>query len=136
VSPASEILVFQVGPRIYGTPVGAVSRIGGPEGSGPGEAITATALGEPFDRHRGLVVRCEDGERVLVVDQVIGVRSVPEADLRPLPPLAAQCLASSAVTGLAFLDDAPTLLVDLLTLIREQRRPGAGERPPRRPDDA
>ncbi|HEY6106538.1 MAG TPA: hypothetical protein VIV59_11180, partial [Anaeromyxobacteraceae bacterium] len=61
----------------------------------------------------------------LLVDQVLGVREVAAADLRPLPPLAAHCLASGAVTGLALVDEAPTLLVDLATLIREQLRGGA-----------
>jgi chemotaxis signal transduction protein len=66
-----------------------------------------------------------------VVDHVVGVRSVPRADVRPLPPLAVHCLPSSAVVGFALLDDLPTLLVDLPTLLREQR-PGSTAGPERK----
>ncbi|HEY6105724.1 MAG TPA: hypothetical protein VIV59_07070, partial [Anaeromyxobacteraceae bacterium] len=62
------------------------------------------------------------GDRTLMVDQVLGVRDVPEADLRPLPPLAAHCLGSAAVTGLALVDEVPTPLLDLATLIQEELR--------------
>lgn len=121
----AEILLFQVGARVYAAQVGDVRRIGSAARGDLAGALTATALGEPFEALRGIVVTCHDGDRTLAVDQVLGVREVAEADLRPLPPLAAHCLASAAVTGLALVDEVPTLLVDLSTLIREELRGGA-----------
>jgi len=83
--------------------------------------VGATALGTPFARRRGIVVgdHAAGTERALAVDQVIGVRSVPESDVHPLPAFAAACLRSAAVTGFVLVDDAPTLLIDLPTLVRE-----------------
>lgn len=118
---ASEILLFQVGARAYASEVYDVRRIETPSRQ-RGDQVSGTVLGQPFAPDRGIVVDCGDGtERTLVVDNVIGVRSVPHDDLRPLPPLAAECMASSAITGLALLDEVPMLLVDLPTLLREQR---------------
>jgi chemotaxis signal transduction protein len=117
----AEILMFQVGARVYAAQVDDVRRIAPADWDRAG-AIAATALGRPFDAQRGIVVACPGGDQILAVDQVLGVREVAEADLRPLPPLAAQCLASAAVTGLAILDEAPTPLLDLATLIQEELR--------------
>jgi chemotaxis signal transduction protein len=77
----------------------------------------------PFERLRGIVVASrEDGvERTLVVDRVLGVRTVPEEDVHPLPAFAAECLESPAVTGFILLDESPTLLVDLQTVVRGRR---------------
>ncbi len=121
---SAEILLFQVGPRVYAAQVDDVRRIA-PAGWDEAGAIVATALGQPFQPQRGIVVCCAGGDQVLAVDQVLGVRQVAESDLRPLPPLAAQCLGSAAVTGLALVDEAPTPLVDLATLIQEELRGGA-----------
>jgi len=118
----TEILLFQVGARVYAAQVGDVRRIGSAARGDLAGAIAATALGAPFEGLRGIVVTCDGGDRTLVVDQVLGVREVAQADLRPLPPLAALCLGSAAVTGLALVDEAPTPLVDLATLIREELR--------------
>jgi chemotaxis signal transduction protein len=120
----AEILLFQVGARVYAAQVDDVRRIA-PAAWDEVGAIVDTALGQPFHPHRGIVVCCPDGDQVLAVDQVLGVRQVAEADLRPLPPLAAQCLGSAAVTGLALVDEAPTPLVDLATLIQEELRGSA-----------
>ena len=120
-----EILLFQVGARLYAAQVHDAVRIGSVRDVPAGDLVVGTALGLPFARERGIVVAChgEGADRVLVVDQVLGVRSVPETDLHPLPAFAAACLTSGAVTGFVLLDDAPTLLIDLPTLVRE--RPGA-----------
>jgi chemotaxis signal transduction protein len=119
----SEILLFQVGARVFAAEVYDVVRVGSLRGEPPGFVVPRSALGEPFGQHRGIVVAShEDGlERMLVVDHVLGVRSVPEADVHPLPAFAAECLQSPAVTGFVLIDEAPTLLVDLPTLVREQR---------------
>jgi chemotaxis signal transduction protein len=120
--------MFQVGPRVFASVVHDAVRIGNVREVPAGELVVESALGLPFARERGIVVAAdEEGvERTLVVDQVIGVRSVPDADVHPLPAFAAACLSSGAVTGFVMLDEAPMLLVDLPTLVRE--RPGAPRR--------
>jgi hypothetical protein len=126
--PTSEILMFQVGPRVFASVVYDAVRIGNVREVPAGDLVVDSALGLPFARERGIVVAGAAAglERTLVIDQVIGVRSVPEADVHPLPAFAAACLSSGAVTGFVLVDDSPLLLVDLPTLVRE--RPGA---PPR-----
>jgi chemotaxis signal transduction protein len=81
-----------------------------------------------------VVASAEEGlERTLVIDQVIGVRSVPESDVHPLPAFAAACLSSGAVTGFVILDDSPVLLVDLPTLVRERSCAPPRDTTPERP---
>ncbi len=136
--PTSEVLLFQVGARLYAADVRDVRRIGNPSAATADDRLVpGSTLGAPFSPDRGIVVCCGDGtERTLVVDHVIGVRSVPLGQVHALPPLAAHCLASSAIVGFALLDDLPTLLVDLPTLLREQR-PGSAAGPERKePNDA
>ncbi len=125
MSGTSESLLFQVGARVFAAVVHDAVRIGTVRDVPAEELVVETALGTPFERVRGIVVASEheNAERTLVVDQVLGVRSVPESDVHPLPAFAAACLASGAVTGFVIVDEAPTLLVDLRTLVRE--RPGA-----------
>ena len=125
----TDILLFQVGPRVYASVVYDAVRIGSVRDVPAGQLVVGTSLGMPFTRERGIVVAGHDEEhqRTLVVDQVIGVRAVGEAELQPLPAFAAACLVSGAVTGFVIVDEAPVLLVDLPTLVREH--PGAA--PPR-----
>jgi hypothetical protein len=124
-SDTCENLMFQVGPRVFAAVVHDAVRIGNVREVPAGDLVVESALGLPFERTRGIVVAAdEEGlERFLVVDQVLGIRSIPESDVHPLPAFAAVCLASGAVIGFAVVDEAPTLLVDLRTLVRE--RPGA-----------
>jgi hypothetical protein len=130
--PVAEILMFQVGPSVFAAAVHDAVRIGAVRDVPAAELVLDSALGRPFSQQRGIVVASEAGERTLVVDQVLGVRSVPEADLQPLPAFAAACITSGAVSGLVVLDDAPTPLVDLPTLVRERAPSGApGGSPPR-----
>lgn len=129
----SEVLLFQVGPRVFASVVYDAVRIGGVREAAEGELVRESALGAPFAGGRGIVVAGDDGERVLVVDQVIGVRSVPEEQVHPLPAFAAACLTSGAVTGFVMIDDAPLLLVDLPTLVREHAPPAPPPTPHERP---
>lgn len=124
----SEILMFQVGVRVFAAVVHDAVRIGSVAGSSSEELVLDSALGAPFERSRGIVVAGDavGTERVLVVDQVIGVRSVPDSDVHPLPAFAAACLSSGAVSGFVLVDEVPMLLVDLPTLVRE--RPGVPAR--------
>lgn len=121
----TDILLFQVGPRVFASAVYDAVRIGSVRDVPVGELVVGSALGMPFARERGIVVASHElgGERTLVVDLVLGVRAVSDADLRPLPAFAAACLTSGAVTGFVIVDEAPVLLVDLPTLVREH--PGA-----------
>jgi chemotaxis signal transduction protein len=119
--PVSELLLFQVGARVYVSAVGDVARIGNVADVPPEELVEGTSLGATFSRERGIVVAAPGGtESTLVVDQVLGVRSVPTSQVQPLPAFAAAVLRSLAISGLVLLDDAPTLLVDLPTLVRER----------------
>jgi hypothetical protein len=119
----SEILLFQVGARVFASVVYDAVRIGSVRAVPAAELVVESALGVPFERLRGIVVNADGVERTFVVDRVLGVRSVPDSDVAPLPAFAAACLSSGAVTGFALVDDSPVLLVDLPTLVRE--RPGA-----------
>ena len=134
-SPTSEILMFQVGSRVFASVVHDAVRIGAVREVPPTELVVDSALGVPWARERGIVVAGEDAasERTLVIDQVIGVRSVPEEDVHPLPAFAAACLTSGAVTGFVIVDEAPMLLVDLPTLVRERSGAAPPEAPPERP---
>jgi hypothetical protein len=131
----TDILMFQVGLRVYAAVVHDAVRIGAVREVPRSERIVDSALGAPFARERGIVVPGDDPgtERTLVVDQVLGVRSVPEEDVHPLPAFAAACIASGAVTGFVIVDEAPMLLVDLPTLVRERSGAAAPEPTPERP---
>lgn len=126
--PTNEILMFQVGPRVYATEVYDVVRVGSVRDVAAETLVLDSILGTPFGRERGLVVggRDDGAERTLVIDQVIGIRGVGAEDLQPLPPFAAAVMPSAAVTGFVLVDEVPTLLVDLPTLVRERLPAGAG----------
>lgn len=130
MSETCEILLFQVGAGVFAARVHDAVRIGSVRDVPAEDLVVITALGTPFERTRGIVIAAgEDGrEHTLVVDQALGVRSIPAADVRALPPLASECLASGAVAGFVELDGAPTLLIDLRALVRE--RPGAAPNAP------
>ena len=123
MSLVAELLVFQVGARVFAAAVADIVRIGGVKDVPPEELVEGTSLGATFARERGIVIadRAEGTESTLVVDQVLGVRAVPEDEIHPLPAFAAAVLRTAAVAGLVLLDEAPTLLVDLPTLVREAR---------------
>jgi chemotaxis signal transduction protein len=122
VTATSDVLLFQVGARLFAASVHDAVRIGNVRDV-PAEAlVVSTALGPPFGRERGIVVAPgPGGELTLVVDHVLGVRSVDEDDVRPLPAFAQACLTSAAVTGFVMMDEAPLLLVDLPTLVTERQ---------------
>lgn len=124
IPSTTEILLFQVGPHVFAASVHDAARIGNVREVPAGDLVIGSSLGMPFARERGIAVAA-DGQagRMLVVDAVLGVRSVLEEDLLPLPAFAAACLHSGAVAGLVQVDGAPLLLIDLLTLVGE--RPGA-----------
>jgi hypothetical protein len=121
VSETRDILLFQVGVRIFATAVQDALRIGSVRDTPADSLVVDSALGRPFSRERGIVVAGDvaHDERTLVIDQVLGVRTVTEDELRPLPAFAAACLASGAVAGFVLLDESPMPLVDLPTVVRE-----------------
>ena len=125
--PQSEIMMFQVGPRVYATEVYDVVRVGSVRDVAAEDLILDSVLGVPFGRERGLVIggQGEHGERTLVIDQVISIRGVEPESLCALPPFAAAVMPSGAVTGFVLVDEVPTLLIDLPTLIRERLPAGA-----------
>ena len=122
IEPVSELLMFQVGARVFASMVRDVVRIGNVADVSAADLVEGTSLGPTFARDRGIVVAAPEGgaESTLVVDQVLGVRTVPESEIQPLPAFAAAVIRSGAVSGFVLLDDAPTLRVDLPTLVRER----------------
>jgi chemotaxis signal transduction protein len=126
----TEILLFQVGVRVFATAVQGALRIGNVRDVPAESLVLDSALGRPFSRERGIVVTGDDEflERTVVIDQVLGVQSVRDDELRPLPPFAAACVTSGAVSGFVLLDESPMPLVDLPTLVRERVRPQPTER--------
>lgn len=116
----TEILLFQVGPHVFATAVRDVLRIGTVRDAAAGDLVLDSDLGTPFDRRRGIVVSSAGAERTLVVDQVVGFRSVGEAEVQPLPAFAAACIHTGAVAGLIVLDELPTPYIDLPALLRER----------------
>jgi chemotaxis signal transduction protein len=120
--PVSELLMFQVGARVFASTVRDVVRIGNVADMPRDQLVEGTSLGPTFARERGIVVAAPEGgaESTLVVDQVLGVRSIPESELQPLPAFAAAVLTSGAISGFVLLDEAPTLIVDLPILVRER----------------
>lgn len=118
--PIAEILLFQVGAHVFAAHVRDVVRIGTVRDSAPEQLVLDTALGTPYHRLRGIVVASPGSERTLVVDQVVGFRTVAENDVQPLPAFAAACIHSGALAGLVLLDDVPMPFIDLPTLLREQ----------------
>jgi hypothetical protein len=118
--PVSEIVLFQVGPSVFAARVRDVVRIGTIRDSTAGDLVLETDLGKPFTRQRGMVVASPGSERTLVVDQVVGFRTVAEGDVQPLPAFAAACIRSGALAGMLLLDDLPMPFIDLPTLLREQ----------------
>lgn len=120
MSATGELLLFQVGARVFGAGVEGAVRIGNVRDV-PAEALVVqTVLGPPFARDRGIVVSGEGEERTLVIDHVLGFRRVAVDELQPLPAFARACLSSAALTGFVMMDDAPLLVVDLPTLVRER----------------
>ncbi len=123
MSGPEAVLLFQLGPRIFASRPAAVARIAGAD-EPFAEVLDGSCLGRAWSPARRLVVRGDDGvEAALAVDQVLGLREVEPGALRAIPPLAEGLLSTRAVAGLVLLDDAPTPIIDLLTLIRERRQP-------------
>ncbi len=117
--PVSEIVLFQVGPSVFAAAVRDVVRIGTVRESTAEDLVLETDLGKPFTRQRGIVVASPGSERTLVVDQVVGFRTVAADAVQPLPAFAAACIKSGALAGLLLLDDLPMPFIDLPTLLRE-----------------
>jgi hypothetical protein len=118
----NEIMMFQVGPRVFAAEVYDVVRVGSVRDVPAESLVVESVLGLPFGRERGLVIGGRDdyAEVMLVIDQVIGIRAVSSDEVHPLPPFAAAVMHSAAVIGFVMIDEVPTLLVDLSTLIRER----------------
>lgn len=110
-----DILFFEIGDRLYGTDASQVLRI---DRSLP-EDIAVPTLGELRRGGRALVFSASEGEAHLKVDAVLGVKPIPIADLRRLPP--AVCAAPFTIG--ACLDQARlVLLIDLVETARTQGR--------------
>ncbi|MDY7228056.1 Frizzy aggregation protein FrzB [Hyalangium rubrum] len=110
-----DILFFEVGPHVYGVDASQVLRI---ERALPDD-LAVPGLGALHRGTRALVFNSLEGESHLKVDVVRGVRPIPVADLRRLPPAA----VSAPYTIGACLDQARlVLLIDLLETAKTQGR--------------
>jgi len=125
---AAQLILFQVATSVFATAVRDVVRIGTVREMPAGELVLDSALGTPYSRERGIVVTLDGAERTLVVDRVLGTRSVPAHAVQPLPAFAAACIRSGALAGLVLVDDVPMPLVDIPILVRE--RVGRAAPPP------
>jgi hypothetical protein len=114
-----ELVLFQVGAQVFAAPAADILRIAGSFLEHAEEALGETMLGRPWDARRGLVVSSASGERTVLVDGVLGLRVVSDSDFQSLPRFASDVLATEALAGFAVLDEVPTLVVDLPTLVRE-----------------
>jgi hypothetical protein len=124
-SAPAPLIVFQVGPRVFATDASDVERIGPVQGGADG-VVAESCLGTALAAQRELVVR--GATATLAVDLVLGIREPAPGELCEVPALAAACLGSRAVRGLVLLDGIPTPIIDLPTLVREQR-PGPAPDP-------
>lgn len=91
-----------------------------------GAAIPVVDLGQVLGIPTGpgtrfVVVRVGDRSAALVVDEVVGVRTVPATALAATPPLLAGA-AREAVAGIGALDRALLLVLEAARLIPEEPR--------------
>lgn len=125
MSASVDLVVFLVGANVYAADAESVRAIQATSGRLEG-AVVDTELGQPMEGMRALAVRRGKQERSLVVDRVVGVRSVPAADVHPIPALAAACLKGRSLVGFAMLDQELTPIVDLGILLGRKRGPRTG----------
>jgi len=110
-----DVLFFEIGDRLYGTDASQVLRI---DRALP-EDLSVPLLGALRRGARALVFSTSEGEAHLKVDGVHGVRPIPIADLRQLPP----AVSAAPFTIGACLDQARlVLLIDLVETAKTQGR--------------
>jgi chemotaxis signal transduction protein len=110
-----DILLFEVGDRLYGADATQVLRISRRSEGSPDVDL----LGPLKEGTRALVVRGPDGELELPVDGVRGVHRTPVAELRRRPATA-RCDPSAV--GFWLDGDTPVVLIDLVRAIGAQGR--------------
>lgn len=125
MSGTTQVLLFQVGVQVYAATVKSAARIGTVREVPADSLILDSVLGRPVTHERGIVVASKDlgEEHLLVVDKVLGFRSLKDDEVRPLPRFAEVCLGSHAVSGLVLFDRDPLPLIDLETLVHERLAP-------------
>lgn len=130
---ALEVVVFTVGKRAFLAPRADVRsirpspRLRLERTGGAGTSVPTVSLSQllGLDRDASVdrrVVEVEHwGEPIgLEVTGITGIRQLEPARLRPLPPLVSRCVASQAVLGLAEVDGAWALALDLPALLVER----------------
>jgi chemotaxis signal transduction protein len=100
-----DVLLFRVGKRVYAADATQVLRI-----DRRGGAAAREALG-PLDRgDRALVVQGPQGEELVPVDAVRGIRAAPVSELRRAPAAVA---GHPCTIGFWLDGDTPVVLIDL-----------------------
>lgn len=110
IEAAVDVVLFEIGGVRYGADLAQVRRV---DIDDPSESV-GFPLGRPHDGRRALVFRPDDApECRLAIDAVLGVRKIPVADLRRLPP----AVAAPPMSMGAWLDgNEAVLLVDLFAM--------------------
>ncbi len=110
-----SVLLCQVGELVIGVDCADVHRIVPDAGSADDRASARRLFGRSLHTERGartLVVQHDAGPRV-VVERVLGIRSIPLTALKPLPPSVRALGAAAWLLGVAELGERFVWLVDL-----------------------
>jgi chemotaxis signal transduction protein len=108
-----DILLFEVGDRVYGADATQVLRI---SRRSQGSA-DLRMLGPLKEGTRALVVKGPDGEAELPVDSVRGIRRTPVGELRRRP---ATAHGDPSAVGFWLDGDTPVVLIDLVRALGAQ----------------
>jgi hypothetical protein len=110
-----DLLLFEVGERVYGADATQVLRI---DHRRP-DALPARFLGPLTTGDRALVVQGSDGEAQIPVDVVRGVRRTPVVELRRRPHPA---WGDPSAIGFWLDGETPVVLIDLVRALDAQGR--------------
>jgi len=119
LSAPAALLLFEVDGRRFGADPRDVVIVGAGAADVDAERVVTTALGAAREGSRSLVVACEGGKRELVIDRVLGLRTLGAGEWHELPALASLCLPTRALRGLLLEGRLLTPVVDLPRLLGE-----------------
>jgi hypothetical protein len=118
------VLVCEASGLLIGVDSGDVYAVLSHAGSERDRAFAGELFGRPVRsdrRARTLVMQRATGARI-VVDRVLGMRSLSRADLRPVPPSVRALGAADWVLGLTEIEERLVWLLDLAWIAAESSR--------------